>query len=246
LYVISLGNVNSDFLPYRQLVEQLGRDQPVYGLQSPGMDGRSLPLGSVEELGAHYVRELRMHQPNGPYLLLGLTFAGVVAYEIARQLEAEGDAATLVATINAAPRVFGRPRPTAVPKRPTRREWVMTKAEHLNHKLGIAYYEALVRHGRRRPKRSPWDLHFIASSRARKLYVAPPSGVRIDMFGTPQDADLAQHWEPLAGGGVAYHAVVGGGADRWRLEFLTRPHVDAMAQELGRVIERRMAERHVT
>jgi thioesterase domain-containing protein/acyl carrier protein len=245
LYVVSLGNRNSDFLPYRQLIEQLGLDQPVYGLQSPGMDGRTLPLGTVEELAAHYVRELRAFQPNGPYLLLGLTFAGVVAYEVARQLEALGEPPVLVAVINTGPYNTGRRQPQiVVGDAQTWRVWAAHKIANGFHRLGIAYYDLLVRTGRQRPRRSPWDLQFIASSRARQRYVAPPSGLRLDWFGTrsPAEAEYAARWEPLVAS-LEFHGIVGTERDRWQLVFLTRPHVEALATGLRDAIDARTAER---
>ena len=41
---------------------------------------------SVEEMAAGYVRAVRAQQPHGPYLLVGVSFGGVLAYEIAQQL----------------------------------------------------------------------------------------------------------------------------------------------------------------
>src|SRR5204863_998141 len=208
LVVISHGGSNSDFLPYRQLIEQLGDDQPVYGLESPGMDGRTLPLGTVEDLAAHYVRELQRFQPDGPHLLLGLTFAGVVAYEVGRQLEEQRQPAAMVAMIHAAP--YGSktqpPIEGIVPR--SWRSWGATKAGNLHHKLGIAFYDHLVRRGRRPPRRSLWDLRDIAGSRARQTYVAVPSNLRLDWFGgrAPDEAQFAARWAPLAGGGVEVHS----------------------------------------
>ncbi len=245
LVVISLANLNSDFLPYRQLVEQLGSDQPVYGLQSPGMDGRTLPMGTVEELAAHYVRELRAFQPGGPHLLLGLAFAGMVAYEMARQLDEAGEPPVLLAMLNSAP--YGRRSepPLHAGDARTWRPWLSRRRKNLNHKLGMAYYEHLLRHGRKRPRRSLWDLHLMASSRARQSYVAPPTRARIDWFGVASERheQFAARWAPLALGGVKYHPVVGGPEDTWNLRFLTRPHVDSIAATLRRVIDARMAER---
>jgi nonribosomal peptide synthetase DhbF len=244
LIVISLGNLNSDFLPYRQLVAQLGDDQPVYGLQSPGMDGRTLPLGTVEELAAHYVRELRTFQPGGPHLLLGLAFAGMVAYETARQLIEAGEPVVLLAMLHSAP--YGRksepPLHGADPR--TWGPWIRNRGHNLHHKLGLAYYDHLVRKGRKRPRRSPWDLHLMASSRARQTYVAPPSDARIDFFGVASERHerYAARWEPLARGGLEYHAVVGTEDDTWRLVYLTRPHVDRIAEALRRVMDTRLEE----
>jgi thioesterase domain-containing protein len=51
-------------------------------------------------MAAHYLADLRAHQPAGPYLLGGYCFGGVVAYEIARQLEAQGEKVGFLALIN--------------------------------------------------------------------------------------------------------------------------------------------------
>ena len=64
------GNV----LGYRSLASRLDPDQPVYGLQARGLDGADVPLESVEEMAAQYVREVRALQPAGPYYLGGACF----------------------------------------------------------------------------------------------------------------------------------------------------------------------------
>lgn len=64
--------------------------QPIYGLQSQGLDGRTPPLTRVEDMAAQYLREICEVLPDGPYLLAGTSFGGVLAYEIARQLAALG------------------------------------------------------------------------------------------------------------------------------------------------------------
>ena len=80
------GNV----LLYRELARVLAPDVSTYGFQSLGLDRRSRPLDSVEEMAAHYLRELREFQPNGPYHLGGYCMGGVVAYEMARILREQG------------------------------------------------------------------------------------------------------------------------------------------------------------
>lgn len=77
-------------LACRFMVPYLDPEQPVYGLEPPGMDGGE-PLGSVEELAAHYVSAVKSVQPAGPYLLCGHSFGGHITFEMARQLEAAGD-----------------------------------------------------------------------------------------------------------------------------------------------------------
>ncbi|HEX6865428.1 MAG TPA: thioesterase domain-containing protein, partial [Thermoanaerobaculia bacterium] len=77
-------------LCYLDLARRLEIDRPVYGLQSPGLAGE-VPPGKVEEMAARYVREVRVAQPEGPYLLGGWSSGGVVAFEMARQLVAAGE-----------------------------------------------------------------------------------------------------------------------------------------------------------
>src|SRR5262249_44156322 len=47
----------------------VGDEQPFYGLQPPGLDGRQERLYQVEALASHYVQEILAHDPEGPFLL---------------------------------------------------------------------------------------------------------------------------------------------------------------------------------
>src|SRR5690606_29207624 len=76
---------------YADLARLLGRDQPLYGLQSRGLDGLETPFDRIEPMAAHYVSEIRKVQPTGPYYLGGACFGGAVAYEMAQQLRAAGE-----------------------------------------------------------------------------------------------------------------------------------------------------------
>jgi amino acid adenylation domain-containing protein len=90
------GNV----LCYFELSRRLGADQPVYGLQSRGLDGLSEPFTRVEEMAAHYIEELRGVCPEGPYHLGGWSMGGLVAFEMARQLSARGQRVASLALID--------------------------------------------------------------------------------------------------------------------------------------------------
>ncbi len=96
---------------YRGLALVLGLDQPFYGLQAQGLDGKRRPYESVEEMAAHYVLEIRELQPEGPYHLGGYSFGGKVAFEMARQLRAQGHRTAFLAlfdTSNFPPPPFDR------------------------------------------------------------------------------------------------------------------------------------------
>jgi thioesterase domain-containing protein len=75
---------------YVELAQSLGLEQPFYALQARGLDGRGEPIADLEEMAAEYVRAIRAVQPDGPYRLGGWSFGGAVAFEMARQLRAEG------------------------------------------------------------------------------------------------------------------------------------------------------------
>jgi thioesterase domain-containing protein len=93
---------------YLDLARRLGTDQPFYGLQSPGLDGGAEAYGGVEEMAADYVAALLALDPRGPYLLGGWSLGGVIAYEMARQLAAQGRRTDLLALFDIHPRSFGR------------------------------------------------------------------------------------------------------------------------------------------
>ena len=87
-------------LCYLDVARQLGEEQPFYGLQSPGLDGREESLVKFEELAALYVAALRSVQPQAPYLLGGWSMGGPVAFEMARQLRRQGQHVALLAVLD--------------------------------------------------------------------------------------------------------------------------------------------------
>jgi len=81
------GNV----LNFQKLGRMLPADQPFYGLQIQGLNGVDPFHTSMSEMAAHYVSEVREKQPHGPYLLGGFSGGGLVALEMAAQLQAVGE-----------------------------------------------------------------------------------------------------------------------------------------------------------
>jgi amino acid adenylation domain-containing protein len=73
---------------YGELARCLGTEQPLYGLQAEGLDGSPIHHSTIPSMAAHYVRQMRQVQPQGPYFLGGYSFGGVVAFEMAHQLYA--------------------------------------------------------------------------------------------------------------------------------------------------------------
>jgi aspartate racemase len=90
----------ANVLIYRPMSRHLGDEQPVYALQAQGLDGRQEPLRCVEEMATKYVKEIRAFQPDGPYYLLGASFGGLVAYEMAQQLLSQGQKVAFLGMLN--------------------------------------------------------------------------------------------------------------------------------------------------
>ncbi|WP_270732584.1 type I polyketide synthase [Shimia sp. Alg240-R146] len=90
------GNV----LNLRHLAHLIGADRPFYGLQARGLLGDAAPHDDLQEAARDYIAEMRQVQPSGPYLLGGFSGGGITAYEIRRQLEADGEEVALVALLD--------------------------------------------------------------------------------------------------------------------------------------------------
>jgi surfactin family lipopeptide synthetase A len=56
---------------YRVLAGHLRQERPIYGLQAIGLDGNHAPHDRVEQMVAHYIKEIQTIQPEGPYFLGG-------------------------------------------------------------------------------------------------------------------------------------------------------------------------------
>ncbi|MFF7638507.1 thioesterase domain-containing protein, partial [Kitasatospora sp. NPDC008050] len=90
---------------YRELLPHLPADQPLYALQARSLrEADGLP-NSVTTMAAGYLEHIRAVQPNGPYQLLGWSFGGLVAHEMAVQLRQQGQQVSLLAILDSYPRV---------------------------------------------------------------------------------------------------------------------------------------------
>jgi enterobactin synthetase component F/nonribosomal peptide synthetase DhbF len=88
---------------YAGLTSPLGTDRPVYGLQARGLDGTEALPASLREMAADYLDHVRSVRPTGPYHLLGWSFGGVIAHEMAVQLEESGASVETLAMLDAYP-----------------------------------------------------------------------------------------------------------------------------------------------
>jgi amino acid adenylation domain-containing protein len=102
---------------YQELADQLAPEIPVYGIFLPveqdmftrGANGHQSEI-SVEEMAAGYLEAVRAQQPEGPYMLLGFCFGGILAYEVARQLLQAGEEVSSLIMLDSKLRSSIKPR----------------------------------------------------------------------------------------------------------------------------------------
>ena len=86
---------------YGQLARYLGPDQPIYGL-AQHLEGRKVRHTRFEDIAAHYLRKIRMVQPQGPYYIGGHSMGGLIAFEMAQQLQQQGQGVALLVLFDSA------------------------------------------------------------------------------------------------------------------------------------------------
>ncbi|MCD0449340.1 amino acid adenylation domain-containing protein [Actinocorallia sp. API 0066] len=89
--------------PYARLLPHLGPDQPVYGLQTRALAESGYRAESVAAMAVDYLAAVREVSPRGPYRLLGWSFGGLVAHEMAVLLQEAGEEVELLALLDAYP-----------------------------------------------------------------------------------------------------------------------------------------------
>jgi thioesterase domain-containing protein len=86
-----------------RLHRYLGSDQPVYGLQHQSQDGRRVRHKTIEQMATYYMEQLRAVRATGPYILGGYCIGGMVAFQMARQLQAQGENIALLVLLDPDP-----------------------------------------------------------------------------------------------------------------------------------------------
>lgn len=86
-------------LSFYPIVAQFDSDQPVYGLLAAPL-GDHNPFTSIEDEAAFHIRQIKTTQLRGPYYLVGWSYGGKVAFEIAQQLVAQGERVAFLAMLD--------------------------------------------------------------------------------------------------------------------------------------------------
>ena len=238
-------------LSYRDLARHLPSDQPLYGLQSRGLDGRSPINLRIEDMARDYVAEIQKLRPDGPYAICGWSFGGKVAFEMARQLEQEGRAVALLALFDT-PGIAHAHRSKSSPARllsrlpihvrtllfgPDRLIYLGQKARIAKILVETPIWRLLLRwygSGGWLPR----ILHNVyqANRNARRDYVLRAYGGRVTLFTaaehSSQRRDSLLGWGILANGGVDVHDVRGN-----HFDMLFEPHVRTLTEKLAHCLD---------
>ncbi len=89
---------------YRPLAQALDGAVRAYGVvghrELTPLAASGTVASSVEEFAREYIEMIRKHQPEGPYALCGYSFSGIVAYEMAQQLQTQGERISFLVMID--------------------------------------------------------------------------------------------------------------------------------------------------
>jgi thioesterase domain-containing protein len=202
---------------YQELARELGPDQPFYGLQAVGLDGSQSPYDRYEDMARHYIEEMRTVQAKGPYFLGGDCLGGSLAFEVARQLEEQGEETALLAMFDA----FCPGYPRRKPYMPS----LAYETVHLSRIVGFnlrnlvslqrsgrealqrAAHAVAIRMGRMVGRQSPLLTTQAALETAYATYRPQPYGGTITLFRSKRlpvgiEAAPEMGWDGIAAGGI--------------------------------------------
>lgn len=179
---------------FRPLAECLGADQPVYGLAAQMMDTENAPPNRVEDLAAFYIREMQAIQPEGPYFITGMSYGGMVAYEMARQMAELGLEIGMVGLLD----TYGPNRTESLPSRERlKAHWRSAREQGLRRylkqkvrrslfqqreKLHRAYARTVQKLGGQISYELQFKLVVAENTKASDVYVPGPFAGRLALF----------------------------------------------------------------
>ena len=240
--------------PYVHLAQLLGPDQPCYGLQSRGLEAGQEPHARIEDMAAHYIQAIQTVQPEGPYLLGGWSMGGVVAFEMALQLDAQGQRVSLLAmldgripgpeesfpeedaeAVSLAERYFGISfGPKASLAQLPRDEQLAFMLDQAKS-AGLIPAELDVPQARRFVRVLRSDLR-ATQNYGLRLYPGRIAFFKASEMLTGSAADPTMGWSDWARDGVEVHTVPGNHAN-----LMYEPHVEVLARKLTACLDQAQA-----
>ena len=245
-----------DVLSYRDLARHLPSDQPLYGLQSRGLDGMSAIHTRIEDMARDYVAEIRNLYPRGPYAVCGWSFGGVVAFEVARQLEHHGEVVALLALFDSKIPPSVRRSRTLLAREVRRAPAHIRALLHGRDRLGYVRRKLLTARQlveaqfwrrialwHRRGGWLPRVLQNIdqANKVALRDYAPRVYGGRLTLFTVGRRApEFFSGWQALAAGGLETHQAPGN-----HVNMVFEPHVGTLAEMLASALSKAWADAKV-
>jgi thioesterase domain-containing protein len=258
--------VGGDVYGFLELAKLLPSDQPSYGIQAVGLDGKSARHVTVEDMAAHYVKEILSFQRDGPFYLAGYSMGGLTAFEMARQLHRLGHRVALLAILDSAPIgeipwvLYGLSMSSYIPGRCLfhfRHWWALPRRERLNYFRGrwaaLRYWMVLnrskpalvttpLREGSEPPQVPGFHDYYHAIAYAYRVHPYPGSA---DVFVSdeinPRWWWRWWYWRYLARGGVSFHRVPATHSQLLRPDYLP-----ALAKALGTLLHRAQEKERAT
>jgi amino acid adenylation domain-containing protein len=231
--------VGGNILEFEHFSRYFDPDRPLYGIQAQGLDGKRPRHRSVEEMAAHYVKEIRELQPEGPYYLGGSSFGGLVAYEIAQRLVADGQKVGILAMFDTNAPGYPRylPAVTSFRRRlnhmrfraelhwsnikvadgPLRREYISAKAKRFVRQYRVKSWRKIQSIGKKVERLLlPRAIREVnkGGHQANKTYEPVPYPGKITLFRATEQpygivTDTTNGWGAYANGGVEIHDIPG-------------------------------------
>jgi len=210
----------------RDLARHIGAQRPIYGLSfglavETGHGPPPMPE-TVPDLAAHYIKEMRTLQPQGPYYLVGHSAGGVVAYEMAQQLLGQGQAVAFLGLLD-----------TYAPRAPTRGDTlrlpqvlrnIVSAPINVLFEYGVAILREQaskigpIRQLLMRGEALPTVLRLRLVNAFINTYDPNPYEGKVDFFKSLRPPRMIRHapppplelgWQGLAKGGLAIHEIDG-------------------------------------
>jgi acetoacetyl-CoA synthetase len=88
---------------FSELAKHIRTEHVIYGIQAKGVDGMEEPFDRIEDMAEFYLKALSRLQSQGSYILMGYSFGGLIALEMAQRLSAEGKKISLLALVDTYP-----------------------------------------------------------------------------------------------------------------------------------------------
>ncbi|PWS33750.1 non-ribosomal peptide synthetase [Pedobacter paludis] len=227
IYLVHGGGLN--VLVFSSLGKYMDNDQPVYGMQALGLDGKTEFRYSIEELAERYNSEIINNDPVGPYAIAGYSYGGLIAYEMARKLQEMGKEVKMLGILdtNAAGRDFENTKLQKIVKKLFRqfskliffsKSFIVNPQEvYLYQKKSIKYKLKALIGSKPQTKKEEYDFkeEIVKSYEiAYQNYFMKPLDIKVDLFRVKKriyflDDPVFLGWKDYALKGVNIHEVPG-------------------------------------